>query len=71
MTLPPSIQRLFYRYRADRPDTERHAAIIILADGSANDWEWLFQVYGWNAVQAWIAAPGHAMMLCPWNGFGH
>lgn len=68
MMLPPSIQRLFYRYHADRLDTDRHAAMIIptvLSDGSVEDWEWLFRVYDWEPIQAWIAEPGHAAMLPP------
>ena len=59
MTLPISVQRLFYRYHADRLDTVEHAAIIIptvLEDGSLEDWNWLFDQYGWGAVRAWVAA---------------
>lgn len=68
MTLPRHIQRLFYRYHAERLDTERHATLImptVLSDGTVDDWEWLFQVYGWESIQAWIAQPGHASMLPP------
>lgn len=68
MILPLAIQRFFYRYHPDRLDTDRHAAIIIptvLSDGAVEDWEWLFQVYDWNTIQAWIAEPGHAAMLPP------
>ncbi len=68
MILPGHIQRLFYRYHADQLDTERHVTFIIptvLADGTLDDWEWLFQVYGWDIIQAWIAEPGHAEMLSP------
>ncbi len=68
MMLPDSIQRLFYRYHTDRLDTDRHTALIIptvLSDGTVDDWEWLFQVYGWETIQAWIGKPGHASMLPP------
>ncbi|NMP24400.1 hypothetical protein HIJ39_18930, partial [Sulfobacillus sp. DSM 109850] len=68
MTLPMRIQRLFYRYHADLLDSERHAAVIIptvLSDGALDDWDWLFRVYGWEAIRAWIAEPGHAAMLPP------
>ena len=68
MMLPGPIRRLFYRYHADQLDTDRHAALIIatvLSDGAVEDWEWLFQVYGWHAMQVWIAEPGHAAMLPP------
>jgi hypothetical protein len=66
MSLPPAIRRLFYRYHADRLDTDRHAAIIIptvLADGSVEDWDWLFAVYGWDTIAAWIAQPAHRDLL--------
>ncbi len=68
MMLPDAIQRLFYRYHADRLDSDRHAAIIIptvLSDGDIEDWAWLFQVYGWDAVRTWMAEPGHAATLPP------
>jgi hypothetical protein len=66
MRLPPSVQRLFHRYHAEQLDTDRHADLIIptvLADGSLEDWDWLFQVYGWPTIREWIAAPGHAAGL--------
>jgi hypothetical protein len=66
MTLPNRIQRLFYRYHADRLDTDQHANIIIptvLADGTVDDWDWLFRVYGWETIRAWIAE--HAASLPP------
>lgn len=68
MRLPHPIQLLFYRYHADRLDTAQHAGIIIptvLADGSVEDWDWLFGVYGWDTVRAWLLAPGHATELPP------
>ncbi|PSR33819.1 MAG: hypothetical protein C7B46_08205 [Sulfobacillus benefaciens] len=68
MRLPPKIQRLFYRYHADRLDPNHHAAIIIptvLADGDLPDWNWLFAVYGWDTIRHWIQAPGHAASLPP------
>lgn len=68
MTLPLHIQRLFYRYHADRLNTERHAAIIIptvLSDGTIEDWEWLFRMYGWETLQQWIEEPGNAQILPP------
>ncbi|SMC05628.1 hypothetical protein SAMN00768000_2356 [Sulfobacillus thermosulfidooxidans DSM 9293] len=68
MKLPEKLQRLFYRYHADRLDTTRHALIIIptvLADGTLEDWDWLFDVYGWNTLQQWIREPLHARMLPP------
>ena len=68
MTLPLPIQRLFYRYHAERLDTERHAALIIptvLSDGTVDDWEWLFRVYGWESIQAWIAKPENSATLPP------
>ena len=63
-----SLQGLFYRYHADRLDTNHHAAIIIptvLGDETVDDWNWLFQVYGRAAIQTWMAAPGHAATLPP------
>lgn len=66
--LPSYIQRLFYRYHADRLDTVRHADIIIptvLSDGTVDDWKWLFHVYGWESLQAWIAERGRAATLPP------
>lgn len=68
MILPPSIRRLFYRYHADRLDTDRHAAIIIptvLADGALDNWDWLFAVYGWDILAAWIAQPAHRDVFPP------
>jgi hypothetical protein len=68
MSLPRSIQRLFYRYHADRLDPGRHAAIIIptvLAEGTLEDWDWLFAVYGWDTIAAWIAEPAHRALLPP------
>jgi hypothetical protein len=68
MSIPPAIQRLFYRYHADRLDTDRHAEIIIptvLADGSLEDWDWLFAVYGWDTLAAWIAQSAHRDLLPP------
>ncbi|MCY0877819.1 MAG: hypothetical protein OWU84_02595 [Firmicutes bacterium] len=68
MRLPLTVQRLFYRYHADRLDSDRHAEIIIstvLADGNLDDWEWLFAVYGWNALAKWIAEPAHRNLLPP------
>ncbi|WP_242939462.1 DUF6922 domain-containing protein [Sulfobacillus thermosulfidooxidans] len=68
MKLPEKLQRLFYRYHADRLDTTRHALIIIptvLADGTLEDWDWLFDVYGWDTLQQWIREPLHARMLPP------
>lgn len=68
MTLPLRTQRLFYRYHADLLDTDRHAAVIIptvLSDGDLDDWGWLFRVYGWNLLRAWIAETRHAQMLPP------
>jgi len=68
MSLPPAIQRLFYRYHADRLDPDRDAAIIIptvLAEGSLDDWDWLFGVYGWDTLVAWIAQPAHRDLLPP------
>lgn len=68
MRLPASTQRLFYRYHADRLDTAQHAAVIIptvLADGAVEDWQWLFRVYGWETIRAWIATPGQAALLPP------
>lgn len=68
MKLPASIQRLFYRYHTDRLDTTRHAAIIIptvLADGTLDDWEWLFAVYGWDTIATWIAQSGQRDLLPP------
>ncbi len=66
MTLPTEVQRLFYRYHADRLDTSCHAALIIptvLSDGTVEDWEWLFYVYGWDALQAWMME--HSEILPP------
>jgi hypothetical protein len=66
--LPEAVQRLFHRYHADRLDTERHADVVlatVLAYGSLDDWDWLFQTYGWPRVRAWIAAPGRAQALPP------
>lgn len=76
MTLPMAIQKLFYRYHPALLDTDRHREMIIptvLADGSLDDWEWLFRVYGWGALRAWVAETGHAQMLPPamerfWTG---
>ena len=72
MSLPPSIQRLFYRYHyhyhAERLDPERHAAIIIptvLAEGTLEDWDWLFAAYGWDTIDAWIAEPDQRALLPP------
>lgn len=68
MTLPLRVRRLFYRYHTERLDTERHAALIIptvLSDGTVDDWDWLFQVYGWEAIRAWMVEPLHAPMLPP------
>ena len=68
MTLPDSVQRLFYRYHADRLDTAHHADVIVatvLADGALADWDWLFEVYGWQGLRDWIAVPSHAMELPP------
>lgn len=68
MTLPKRLQRLFYRYHADRLDTGHHAALIIptvLSDGALDDWDWLFRIYGWEHVRTWVAEPGHAQMLPP------
>ncbi len=68
MTLPLRIQRLFYRYHTDRLDPERHAAIIIptvLSDGTVEDWDWLFRVYEWDAIQQWIKEPRNAQILPP------
>jgi hypothetical protein len=70
MTLPPSVQRLFHRYRADQLDTERHAAIIIptvMDTGTLEDWLWLLRTYGWDTIRAWIANPDHAAQLAPPN----
>jgi hypothetical protein len=66
MKLPPSVQRLFYRYHAGRLDTDRDAALIIptvMEEGSLDDWEWLFSTYGWESLAAWVAA--HASQLSP------
>ena len=76
MILPTSIQRLFYRYHADRLDTTRHEPLIIqtiLEDGSLADWSWLFATYGWDTVRDWVADPVHAAQLSPrvewfWTG---
>ena len=68
MNLPKHIQRLFYRYHADLIDTEKHMEMIILtvlADGSFEDWEWLFDVYRWDAIREWIAKPQNAWELPP------
>jgi hypothetical protein len=68
MIRPTSIRRLFYRYHADRLDTDRDAAIIIptvLAEGTLEDWDWLFAVYGWDTIAAWIAQPAHRDLLPP------
>ena len=68
MSLPPTIQRLFYRYHADRLDPDRHAAIIIptvLADGALEDWDWLFDVYGWDTLATWMTQPAHRALLPP------
>jgi len=68
MPIPPAIQRLFYRYHADRLDPVHHAAIIIptvLADGAFDDWVWLLGVYGWDTLAAWIADPAHREELPP------
>lgn len=68
MTLPDTVQRLFYRYHADRLDTTRHADVIVptvLADGALEDWDWLFGVYGWHALRDWISVPSQARELPP------
>lgn len=68
MTRPSSLQRLFYRYHADHLDTDRRAAILIptvLADGSLDDWDWLFLVYDWETIRAWVADPLHSQTLPP------
>ena len=47
----------------DRLDTERHAAIIIptvLSNSAVEDWEWVFRMYGWKAIQKWMEESGHA-----------
>lgn len=76
MKLPAVIQRLFYRYHAELLDTDSHFAIIVptvLADGTLDDWDWLFAVYGWEALRAWVADPQHTQTLAPplerfWTG---
>ncbi len=68
MKLPESIQRLCYRYHADRLDTEHHRSIIIpsvLDQGGVEDWDWLFATYGWDAIAGWIAEPANRELLAP------
>ncbi len=68
MMLPPSVQRLFHRYHADRLDPQRHAAVIIptiLEEGAVEDWQWLFATYGWDAIRRWVADPARASQLSP------
>ena len=68
MKLPPDVQRLFYRYHADRLDTETYQSLIIetvLADGEMDDWRWLFQTYGKDAVRDWLSDPFHSCQLQP------
>jgi len=35
----------------------------VLADGSLEDWDWLFAVYGWDTIAAWITQPAHRDLL--------
>ncbi|MGC8489687.1 MAG: DUF6922 domain-containing protein [Clostridia bacterium] len=68
MMIPPSVQRLFHRYHADRLDPRHHAAIIIptiLEEGAVEDWRWLFSTYSWDTIQRWIADPTRASQLSP------
>ncbi|MHB8190587.1 MAG: DUF6922 domain-containing protein [Ferrimicrobium sp.] len=64
--LPPDVQRLFYRYHADRLNTDTYQSLIIqtvLEDGSRLDWMWLFETYGRDAVRDWVGDPARAAQL--------
>ena len=68
MRLPTDVQRLFYRYHADRLDTESYQSLIIhtvLEDGEIADWRWLFETYGKDTVCKWVAEPKQASQLSP------
>jgi hypothetical protein len=68
MRLPPGIQRLFYRYHADRLDTTTYQSLIIqtvLEDGMVDDWRWLFETYGKDTVREWVDDPARAAQLSP------
>lgn len=69
MRLPPDIQRLFYRYHADRLDTATYQSLIIqtvLEDGMVPDWCWLFETYGRGVVADWVAAHGSEVPRVEW-----
>jgi hypothetical protein len=66
MRLPNDIQRLFYRYHADRLDTATYQSLIIqtvLEDGAVDDWRWLFETYGTDTIREWVADPAMAAQL--------
>lgn len=68
MILPADVQRLFYRYHPGNLDPDRHQDVIIptvLSDGTLADWDWLFGLYGWEALRNWLRDPQYAQLLPP------
>ena len=68
MKLPPDVQRLFYRYHAERLDTVTYQSLIIqtvLEEGEVADWRWLFATYGKDTVREWVTDPARASQLSP------
>jgi hypothetical protein len=66
--LPTSWERLIDRYHVECLDTERDFAIIlpaVLEHGSLDDWDRLFEVYGWEVIAAWVADAAHRELLSP------
>lgn len=63
--IPSSAAPFFQEFRLEKLRIDVDRALIIeriLAYGNQEELKWLFRVYGWEAIKAWVAQSGERLL---------